>query len=64
MRAIRLRAPSAGAAMVATIAKHEEATMPGQRSAQYTPRTAKAIQWLGVFTLFQAIGIAGLALAG
>lgn len=38
--------------------------MPGQRSAHYTPRTARAIQWLGVFTLFQAIGIAGLALAG
>jgi hypothetical protein len=39
-------------------------TMPGQCSAHYTPRTARAIQWLGVFTLFQAIGIAGLALAG
>ena len=53
--------------MVAAIAKHEEAAMPGQRSAQYTPRTAvsaRAIQWLGVLTLFQALGIAGLALAG
>ena len=38
--------------------------MPGQRSHHYTPRTARAIQWLGVFTLLQAIGIAGLALAG
>jgi hypothetical protein len=64
MPAIRLRAPSAGAARVAVIAKHKEAAMPGQRSAKYTPRTARAIQWLAAFTLLQAIGIAGLALAG
>jgi hypothetical protein len=38
--------------------------MRGQRSAHYTPRTARAIQWLGVLTLFQAIGIVGLALIG
>ncbi len=38
--------------------------MPGQRSAHYPERTAKAIQWLGVLTLFQAVGIAGLALLG
>lgn len=38
--------------------------MPAQRSARYPERTAKAIQWLGVMTLFQAIGIAGLALMG
>ncbi len=36
--------------------------MPGRRFAQYPERTAKAIQWLGVLTLFQAVGIAGLAL--
>ncbi len=38
--------------------------MPGQRSDQHPARTAKAIQWLGVLTLVQAIGIAGLALIG
>ena len=38
--------------------------MPGQRSAHDPARTAKAIQWLGVLTLFQAIGIDGLALFG
>ena len=38
--------------------------MPGQRSAHYTPRTARAMQWLGVLTLFQAVGIAGMALLG
>lgn len=38
--------------------------MPGQRTAQYPERTAKAIQWLGLFTLFQAVGIAGLVLLG
>jgi hypothetical protein len=38
--------------------------MPGQRSAHHPERTAKAIQWLGVLTLFQAVGIAGLALLG
>jgi hypothetical protein len=38
--------------------------MRNQRSARYTPRTARAIQWLGVLTLFQAVGIAGMALIG
>ena len=38
--------------------------MPGRRSAKYPERTAKAIQWLGVLTLVQAAGIAGLALIG
>lgn len=38
--------------------------MPAQRSARYSVRTARAIQWLGAFTLFQAVGIAGLALLG
>jgi hypothetical protein len=38
--------------------------MPGQRSTHYPKRTAKAIQWLGVLTLVQAVGIAGLALIG
>ena len=38
--------------------------MSRQRSAHYPERTAKAIQWLGVLTLFQAVGIAGLALLG
>lgn len=38
--------------------------MPGQRSAHYPERTAKAIQWLGVLTFFQAVGIAGLAFLG
>ena len=38
--------------------------MPKRHSARYTPRTAKAIQWLGVLTLFQAVGIAGMVLIG
>ena len=38
--------------------------MPGQRSEKFPARTAKAIQWLGVLTLVQAVGIAGLAILG
>jgi hypothetical protein len=38
--------------------------MPGQRTAHYTARTARAIRWLGAFTLVQAVGIAGMALIG
>jgi hypothetical protein len=73
LTSLRWRAPNAGNSIEGTFnrgsygrhhRKHEEAAMPGQRSAQYTPRTARAIQWLGAFTLFQAIGIAGLALVG
>jgi hypothetical protein len=65
MQAVRLRKPSAGAVTFAAIANTKGGgTMPSQRSVQYTPRTARAIQWLGAFTLFQAIGIAGLTLAG
>ena len=64
MQAFRLRAPSTGAAMIAAIANTGGDTMPGPRSAHYNPKTAKAIQWLAVLTLFQAIGIAGLALLG
>lgn len=38
--------------------------MSGRRLAQYPERTAKAIQWLGIMMLFQAVGIAGLVLIG
>ena len=64
MQPIGLRGPSAGDAIVAAIANTRRRKMPGQRTVQYPKRTAKAIQWLGVLTLVQAVGIAGLVLIG